>query len=435
MAGIVAIVGRPNVGKSTLFNRLIGQRKAIVDDSSGVTRDRHYGKSDWTGKEFTVVDTGGYVDNSSDIFEKHIREQVEEAMAEADAILFMVDATADPNELDIAFSQILRKLNKPTLLVANKADNDERTFMANSYYSLGYDQLFPISSVTGSGTGELLDELVKHLPAGDVSLYEEDIPKIAFVGRPNVGKSTICNTLLGEERNIVTDIAGTTRDTLYTRYKAFNHDLYLVDTAGVRRKSRVSEDIEFYSVMRSIKAIENVDVIALVIDAVRGIESQDLNLFGLAQRNGKGVVIIVNKWDLVEKDTHTVKDYTEYIKEKIAPWTDVPIHFVSALTKKRVLKALDSLVEVYNSMNTKIPTSKLNDYLLDVIARKPPPATKGKYIKIKYITQLPTRCPSFVFFCNLPQYVQESYKRFLENKLRETYNFSGVPIRLFFRKK
>ena len=435
MAGIVAIVGRPNVGKSTLFNRLIGQRKAIVDDSSGVTRDRHYGKSDWTGKEFTVVDTGGYVDKSSDIFEKHIREQVEEAMAEADAILFMVDATTDPNELDIAFAQILRKLEKPTILVANKADNDERAFMANSYYSLGYDQLFPISSVTGSGTGELLDELVKHLPEGDVSLYEEDIPKIAFVGRPNVGKSTICNTLLGEERNIVTEIAGTTRDTLYTRYKAFHHDLYLVDTAGVRRKSRVSEDIEFYSVMRSIKAIENVDVVALVIDAVRGIEAQDLNLFGLAQRNGKGVVIIINKWDLVEKDTHTVKEYTAYIKEKIAPFTDVPIHFVSALTKKRVLKALDSLVVVYNSLNRKISTSKLNDYMLDIIARKPPPATKGKYIKIKYITQLPTRCPSFVFFCNLPQYVQESYKRFLENKLRENYDFSGVPIRLFFRKK
>jgi GTP-binding protein len=435
MGGIVAIVGRPNVGKSTLFNRLIGQRKAIVDNQSGVTRDRHYGKSDWIGTDFTVIDTGGYVDKSTDIFETHIREQVEAAMAEADVLLFMVDCTTDPGELDLAFAHILRKLGKPTLLVANKADNDERTFMANSYYALGYDQLFPISSLTGSGTGELLDEVVKHLPQGDVGLYEEDIPKIAFVGRPNVGKSTLCNTLLGEERNIVTDIAGTTRDTLYIRYKAFNHDLYLVDTAGVRKKSKVSEDIEFYSVMRAIKAIENVDVIALVIDAQRGIESQDLNLLGLAQRNGKGIVIIVNKWDLVEKDTHTVKNYTEYIHEKIAPFTDVPIHFVSALTKKRVLKALESLIDVSENMKRKISTSKLNDFILDVIQRKPPAAVKGKYIKIKYVTQLPTPCPSFVFFCNLPQYIQDSYKRFLENKLREQYDFKGVPIRLFFRKK
>ncbi len=435
MAGIVAIVGRPNVGKSTLFNRLIGQRKAIVDNSSGVTRDRHYGKSDWVGKDFTVVDTGGYVDKSSDIFERHIREQVVAAMAEADVILFMVDATAEPTELDIAFSQIVRRLDKPTFLVANKADNDERAFMANTYYSLGFEHLYAVSSITGSGTGELLDEVVKELPDGEVDLYEDGVPKIAFVGRPNVGKSTICNTLLGEERNIVTEIAGTTRDTLYTRYNAFNHNLYLVDTAGVRKKSRVSEDIEFYSVMRSIKAIENVDVVALVIDAERGVESQDLNLFGLAQRNGKGIVILVNKWDLIDKDTHSVKAYTEYIHSKIAPFTDVPIHFVSALTKKRLLKALDSLMAVYASMNRKISTSKLNDYLLDIIARKPPPATKGKYIKIKYVTQLPTRCPSFAFFCNLPQYIQESYKRFLENKLRESYDFKGVPIRLFFRKK
>lgn len=435
MGGIVAIVGRPNVGKSTLFNRLIGQRKAIVDNQSGVTRDRHYGKSDWVGKEFTVIDTGGYVDKSTDLFETHIREQVEAAMAEADVLLFMVDCTTDPNELDLAFAQIVRRTNKPTLLVANKADNDERAFMANTYYSLGFEKLFAVSSVSGSGTGELLDELVTYLPEGEVGLYEEDIPKIAFIGRPNVGKSTICNTLMGEERNIVTDIAGTTRDTLYIRYTAFNHDLYLVDTAGVRKKSKVSEDIEFYSVMRSLKAIENVDVVALVIDAERGIESQDLNLFGLAQRNGKGVVIIVNKWDLVEKDTHTVKKYTEYIHEKIAPFTDVPIHFVSALTKQRVLKAMDSIMEVYKNLKSKISTSKLNEYLLDVIARRPPAAVKGKYIKIKYVTQLPTACPSFVLFCNLPQYVQESYKRFLENKLREQYDFKGVPIRLFFRKK
>ncbi|MGY8847679.1 MAG: ribosome biogenesis GTPase Der, partial [Bacteroidia bacterium] len=346
MAGIVAIVGRPNVGKSTLFNRLIGERKAIVDDVSGVTRDRHYGKSDWIGKEFTVIDTGGYVKDSKDIFETHIREQVELAIGEADVLLFMVDAVLDPNDLDIAFAQIVRQSGKPYLVVANKADNDERMFMANSYYSLGIDMLYPISSLTGSGTGELLDDLVPLLPEGDLEL-DDDIPKIAFVGRPNAGKSTFCNTLLGEERNIVTDIPGTTRDTLFVRYKAFNNDLYLVDTAGVRKKSKVSEDIEFYSVMRSIRAIENVDVVALVVDATRGIESQDMNLFGLAQKNGKGVVIIINKWDLIEKDTHTAKEYEALVREKIAPFTDVPILFVSALTKQRVLKALDELMAVH----------------------------------------------------------------------------------------
>lgn len=434
MAGIVAIVGRPNVGKSTLFNRLIGERKAIVDNVSGVTRDRHYGTSDWVGKMFTVIDTGGYVDNSSDLFERHIAEQVELAMTEADVLLFMVDATVDPGELDLAFAQIVRKTNKPVLLVANKADNDERMFMANSYYSMGFSNLFPISSVSGSGTGELLDELVKLLPEGDIE-PDEDLPKIAFVGRPNVGKSTLCNTLLGEERNIVTDIAGTTRDTLYIRYKAFGHDLYLVDTAGVRKKSKVSEDIEFYSVMRSLRALESVDVVAIVLDAERGMESQDVNLFRLAQRNGKGIVIIVNKWDLMEKDTHTVKEYTAMIHERIAPFTDVPIHFVSAITKQRVLKSLESMMEVHRSMTTRISTSTLNEHLLDVINKKPPPATKGKYIKIKYVTQLPTKTPSFVFFCNLPQYIPESYKRYLENTMRKTYKFTGVPIRLFFRKK
>lgn len=434
MAGIVAIVGRPNVGKSTLFNRLIGERKAIVDDTSGVTRDRHYGKSDWCGKEFTVIDTGGYVDNSHDLFETHIREQVELAIAEADVLLFVVDATLDPNDLDIAFAQIIRKSNKPYLLVANKADNDERMFMANSYYSMGVEQLFPISSISGSGTGELLDELVQHLPDGAVEDVD-DLPKLAFVGRPNAGKSTICNTLLGEERNIVTDIPGTTRDTLLVKYNAFNHDLYLVDTAGVRRKSRVSEDIEFYSVMRSLRAIEHVDVVAVVIDATRGFESQDLNLFGLAQRNGKGVVILVNKWDLVEKDTHTAEEYKALIESKISPFSDVPILFISATTKKRVLKALDEMLKVHHSMTTKITTSKLNDFFLPIIAKNPPPSLKGKYVKIKYITQLPTPCPSFAFFCNLPQYVPENYKRFLENKLRQHYNFSGVPLRIYFRKK
>lgn len=434
MAGIVAIVGRPNVGKSTLFNRLIGERKAIVDDVSGVTRDRHYGISDWVGKEFTVVDTGGYVSDSSDVFESSIREQVELAIAEADVLLFVVDAVLDPNDLDIAFFKVVRKSKKPYLVVANKADNDERMFMANSYYSLGVEAIYPISSLSGSGTGDLLDELVRLLPEGGVVL-DENIPKIAFVGRPNAGKSTICNTLLGHERNIVADIPGTTRDTLYIRYKSFNQDLYLVDTAGVRKKNKVTEDIEFYSVMRSLRAIESVDVVALVVDATRGLEAQDMNLFSLAQKNGKGIVIIINKWDLIEKDTHTTKNYEALVKEKIAPFVDVPVLFVSALTKQRVLKALTVMIGVYSSMNKKISTSKLNDFLLPIVEKTPPPSTKGKYIKIKYITQLPTNCPSFAFFCNLPQYIPESYKRFLENKLRANFDFSGVPIRLYFRKK
>lgn len=434
MAGIVAIVGRPNVGKSTLFNRLIGERKAIVDDVSGVTRDRHYGTSDWVGKEFTVVDTGGYVSDSSDVFKSSIREQVELAIAEADVLLFVVDAVLDPNDLDIAFFKVVRKSKKPYLVVANKADNDERMFMANSYYSLGIETIYPISSLSGSGTGDLLDELVRLLPEGGVVL-DENIPKIAFVGRPNAGKSTICNTLLGHERNIVTDIPGTTRDTLYIRYKSFNQDLYLVDTAGVRKKNKVTEDIEFYSVMRSLRAIESVDVVALVVDATRGLEAQDINLFSLAQKNGKGIVIIINKWDLIEKDTHTTKNYEALVKEKIAPFVDVPVLFVSALTKQRVLKALTVMTGVYSSINKKISTSKLNDFLLPIVEKTPPPSTKGKYIKIKYITQLPTNCPSFAFFCNLPQYIPESYKRFLENKLRANFDFSGVPLRLYFRKK
>jgi GTP-binding protein len=434
MAGIVAIVGRPNVGKSTLFNRLIGERKAIVDDISGVTRDRHYGTSDWTGKEFTVIDTGGYVSNSTDVFESNIREQVELAIGEADVLLFVVDAVHDPNDLDIEFFKVVRKSKKPYLVVANKADNDERMFMANSYYSLGIENIYPISSLSGSGTGDLLDSLVELLPEGEVVL-DDNIPKIAFVGRPNAGKSTICNTLLGHDRNIVTDIPGTTRDTLYVRYKSFNQDLYLVDTAGVRKKSKVTEDIEFYSVMRSLRAIESVDVVALVVDATRGIEAQDMNLFGLAQKNGKGIVVIINKWDLIEKDTQTTKHYEALVKEKLAPFVDVPILFVSAITKQRVLKALSAMNSVYDSMNRKITTSKLNDFFLPIMEKTPPPSTKGKYIKIKYVTQLPTNCPSFAFFCNLPQYIPDSYKRFLENKLRANYDFSGIPIRLYFRKK
>lgn len=434
MAGIVAIVGRPNVGKSTLFNRLIGKRKAIVDNISGVTRDRHYGTSDWAGKEFTVIDTGGYVSNSTDVFESNIREQVELAIGEADVLLFVVDSVNDPNDLDVAFFKFVRKSKKPYLVVANKADNDERMFMANSYYSLGIDNIYPISSLSGSGTGDLLDSLVELLPGGEVIL-DENIPKIAFVGRPNVGKSTICNTLLGHDRNIVTDIPGTTRDTLYVRYRSFNQDLYLVDTAGVRKKSKVTEDIEFYSVMRSLRAIESVDVVAIVVDATRGVEAQDMNLFSLAQKNGKGIVVVVNKWDLIEKETQTTKNYEALVKEKLAPFVDVPVLFVSATTKQRVLKALSVMNNVYNSINRKITTSKLNDFFLPIIEKKPPPSIKGKYIKIKYVTQLPTNCPSFAFFCNLPQYIPDSYKRFLENKLRANFDFKGVPIRLYFRKK
>jgi GTPase len=434
MGGIVAIVGKPNVGKSTLFNRLIGERKAIVDNVSGVTRDRHYGKSDWIGKEFTVIDTGGYVHDTKDLFEKSVKQQVEIAMKEADVLLFVVDSSTDPDDLDMAFAQLVRRVNKPTYLVANKADSEMRVLLANNYYSLGFDQLYTISAMTGSGTGDLLDEVVKHLPETEEQ-NDSDLPKIAFIGRPNVGKSTICNTLIGEERNIVTDIAGTTRDTIYIPFNSFNFNVLLVDTAGVRRRSRVHEDIEFYSVMRSIKALENADVVALIIDAERGLESQDMNLFGLAQKNGKGIVILVNKWDLVEKDLHSTKIYTEEIKERISPFVDIPILFVSAIEKKRILKSMDAIMEVYDNMQRRITTSELNEFFQELIQRNPPPSLKGKTIKIKYVTQLPTKCSSFAFFCNLPQYVPDSYKRFLENKLRQKYNYTGVPVRIYFRKK
>jgi len=437
MAGIVAIVGKPNVGKSTLFNRLIGERKAIVDNVSGVTRDRHYGKSDWIGKEFTVIDTGGYVHDTKDLFEKSVKQQVEIAMKEADVLLFVVDASVEPDDLDMAFAQLVRRINKPALLVANKADSEMRVLTANNYYSLGFDPLYTISAMTGSGTGDLLDDVVKHLPEDipQEESEEDELPKIAFIGRPNVGKSTICNTLIGEERNIVTDIAGTTRDTIYIPFNAFNFNVLLVDTAGVRRRSRVHEDIEFYSVMRSLRALENANVVALIIDATRGVESQDLNLFGLTQKNGKGIVILVNKWDLVEKDLHTAKHFTQEIKEKIAPYTDVPIIFISATEKTRLLKSMETIMKVYDNMQRRISTSELNEFFQELIERKPPPALKGKSIKIKYVTQLPTRCPSFAFFCNLPQYVSENYKRFLENQLRQKYDFTGVPVRLYFRKK
>lgn len=434
MSGIVAIVGRPNVGKSTIFNRLQGERKAIVDDSSGVTRDRHYGTTDWGNREFTIIDTGGYVTNSNDVFEKSIRDQVEIAISEADLVVFMVDVTTGVTDLDESFTRFLRKTNKPVIVVVNKVDNNERLMMSHQFYSLGYEHLFPLSSISGSGTGELMDEIIKQLQP-EVETQKSDLPRLSLIGRPNVGKSSLCNVLLGEERNIVTDIAGTTRDAIDTHYSAFGMDFTLVDTAGVRKKGKTMDNVEFYSVMRSIKAIESSDVVLLILDATIGMEAQDVNLFSLAAKNGKGLVILVNKWDLVEKDHKSTKYYIEEIHERIAPFTDVPIIFVSALTKQRVFKAVETAIEVYQNTQKHIPTSKLNDIMLEVIEETPPPAKKGKYIKIKYITQIKTKKMSFAFFCNLPQYVGDSYKRFLENQLRERFGFTGVPISIFFRKK
>jgi GTPase len=434
MSGIVAIVGRPNVGKSTIFNRLQGERKAIVDDSSGVTRDRHYGTTDWGNREFTIIDTGGYVTNSNDVFEKSIRDQVEIAISEADVLIFMVDVTTDITDLDESFARFLRKTNKPVLLTVNKVDNNERLIMSNVFYSLGYENIYPLSSISGSGTGELMDAILELLPP-EVEQDDNELPRLSLIGRPNVGKSSLCNVLLGEERNIVTDIAGTTRDTIDTRYSAYGMDFTLVDTAGVRKKGKTMDNVEFYSVMRSIKAIESSDVVLLIIDATIGLESQDVNLFSLAAKNGKGLVILVNKWDLVEKDHKSTKFYIEEIHEKIAPFTDVPIIFVSALTKQRVFKAVETAIDVYKNTQKHISTSKLNDVMLEIIGETPPPSKKGKYIKIKYVTQIKTRKMSFAFFCNLPQYVGDSYKRFLENKLREHFEFTGVPISIFFRKK
>jgi GTP-binding protein len=432
---IVAIIGRPNVGKSTLFNRLVGDRKAIVDDVSGVTRDRHYGKCEWTGKEFVIVDTGGFVADTKDIFEKEIANQVLIAIKEADALIFMVDGTSGVTDVDKEFSRIVRKSGKPVFVGVNKTDNSQRMSNIPEFYELGFDDVFPIASASGFGTGELLDEVVKMLPE-EAPAEATPLPKIALVGRPNVGKSSLCNALLGVERNIVTDIPGTTRDSINTHYNYYGKDFVLIDTAGIRKKGKVNEDIEFYSVMRSIKAIEETDVVMLLIDAKDGLESQDVNLFHLAQKNGKGIVIVVNKWDLVEdKETNTVKLFTEQIKHKIAPFTDIPIVFISALTKQRIFKAMEMALDVYDNLSKRIPTSKLNDILLPLIEKTPPPTTKGKYIKIKYITQLPTKKVCFAFFCNLPQYVSESYKRFLENRLREHFNFTGVPLNIYFRKK
>jgi len=433
MANIVAIVGRPNVGKSTLFNRLIEERKAIVDPTSGVTRDRHYGYANWAGKFFTVIDTGGYINNSDDIFENEIKKQVELAIEEANVIIFMVDVVEGLTSMDEDIVNLLRKCKKPVLLTVNKVDNSMRMNDTYDFYKTGFEQIFTIAAVNGSGTGELLDEVVKYIENEEEVL--DDIPKIAIVGKPNVGKSTLINTLLGEERHIVTPLAGTTRDSNYTRYNSFGFDFYLIDTAGIRKKSKVSENIEFYSVMRSIRAIEDADICVLLLDAQTGIEAQDLNIFSLAQRNNKGIVIMVNKWDLVEKETNTHLQYEKIIKERIAPFNDVPIFFISALYKQRVIKAFQECVEVYKNKIQKIKTSELNETMLPIVQKMPPPVYKGKEIKIKYVTQLPVRYPSFVFFCNLPQYIKESYKRYVENRMRELYNFKGVPITIYFRKK
>jgi ribosome-associated GTPase engA len=435
MSNILAIVGRPNVGKSTLFNRLLERREAIVDSTAGVTRDRHYGKSDWNGVEFTVIDTGGYDVGSDDIFEEEIRRQVQLAVDEATSIVFMVNVEEGLTDTDQEIYQLLRKANKPLYVVVNKVDSSKELLPATEFYQLGIEKYYTLSSATGSGTGELLDDIVKDFPTTEYVDVFEGLPRITIAGRPNVGKSTLTNALLGDERNIVTDIAGTTRDSIETIYNKFGHEFILVDTAGMRKKSKVSEDLEFYSVMRSIRAIENSDVVILMIDATKGWESQDMNIFGIAQKNRKGIVILVNKWDLVEKETNTMKQFENQIREKIALFSDVPILFISALTKQRILKAVETAVEVYENRKKRIKTSKLNEIMLPIIENTPPPALKGKYIKIKYCTQLPTVTPQFAFFCNLPQYVKEPYKRFIENQLRKNFDFTGVPIEVYFRQK
>jgi GTP-binding protein len=437
MGNLVAIVGRPNVGKSTLFNRLTESRQAIVDETAGTTRDRQYGKVEWGGQEFSLVDTGGWVVNSDDVFEEEINKQVQIAIEEADVILFMVDVINGPTDLDDNVAHILRRADKPVLLVSNKADNFERHADSAEFYKLGLGDPVNISAINGSGTGDLLDLLVGKFTRKSKEEELEDIPKIAVVGRPNAGKSSFINALIGEERNIVTDIAGTTRDSIYTRFDKFNMDFYLVDTAGIRKKGKVSENLEYYSILRSIRAIENSDVCILMIDATKGIESQDLNIFSLIQKNQKGLVVCVNKWDLVEnKELVVLKTFENAVRERLAPFTDFPIIFGSALTKQRILKVLETAKNVYGRRKTKIPTHKLNEIMLPIIEHTPPPATKGKYIKIKYITQLPnTRIPSFVFFCNLPQWVKEPYKRFLENRIRDHWDLSGTPINIFIREK
>jgi len=432
---IAAIVGRPNVGKSTLFNRIVEERKAIVDELAGVTRDRNYGKGEWNGVEFSVIDTGGYVVNSDDVFEAEINKQVHLAIEEADVIIFLVDVEAGITDLDDAMAAILRKGKKPVVVAVNKVDNNSRIVDAQEFYSLGLGEIYCISSMTGSGTGDLLDVVVEHLPKTEVVDEESELPHLSVVGRPNVGKSSFINALLGIERNIVTEVAGTTRDSIHTRYNKFGYDFMIIDTAGLRKKTKVHEDLEFYSVLRSVRTIESSDVCLLIIDATRGVEAQDVNIFNLILRNKKGVVILVNKWDLIEKDTHSTKRITEEILEKIAPFTDVPILFISALTKQRVHKALETAIDVYKRREQKIKTSDLNELLAEATEKYGPPSVKGKYIKIKYVTQLPSPTPSFAFFANLPQYVKEPYKRYLENQIRDKFNFTGVPIQVYFRQK
>ena len=434
MSSIVAIVGRPNVGKSTFFNRMIQKREAIVDAMSGVTRDRHYGKSDWNGCVFTLIDTGGYVERSDDIFQKEIDKQVNLAIEEADAIIFMVDATDGVTGMDETMGKLLRRAQKPIFLALNKVDNALHRENTLEFYSLGFEQFYPISSINGSGSGELLDDLIDSLPK-EVENELESLPRFAVVGRPNAGKSSFINALIGEERYIVTDIAGTTRDSIDTLYNRFGFDFKLVDTAGIRRKAKVKEDIEFYSVMRSVRAIENSDVCLLVVDGTRGFDGQVQNIFWLAHRNNKGIVILVNKWDLVEKDTHAAKAFETAIRKEIEPFVDVPIIFISTLTKQRIFKAIETAVSIYQNRSKRIPTKEFNTQMLPIIEKFPPPSYKGKFVKIKFCTQLPTPYPQFAFFCNLPQYVKDSYRRFLENKLRSIYDFNGIPIQIFFRKK
>ncbi len=433
MGNIVAIVGRPNVGKSTLYNRLIGERQAIIDDTSGVTRDRQYGASYWNGKHFTVIDTGGFVQNSEDVFEAAIRSQVKIAIEEAGLLIFMVDVTTGITDLDEQVAELLRKSDKEVLLAVNKVDNHQRLMEANEFWSLGFEETYFLSSITGSGTGELLDALTEKIEEEDE--LQSDIPKIAILGQPNIGKSSLTNALLGEDRNIVTDIAGTTRDSIHSKYNKFGKEFYLIDTAGIRKKAKVHENLEFYSVMRAIKALDDADVCMLMIDAQTGVEAQDLSIFRLAIKRNKGIVILVNKWDLMDKETNTARDFEKEVRNRLAPFNDLPIIFTSVLEKQRIFKAVEAALEVYENRQRRIKTSELNEIMLDAIERTPPPAYRGRFMKIKYVTQLPTYYPAFAFFCNNPKYVKESYSNFLENQLRKNFNFTGVPISVFFREK
>lgn len=434
MSNIIAIVGRPNVGKSTLFNRFVESRQAIVEEMSGVTRDRIYGKGEWCGFEFSVIDTGGYVKGSEDIFEGEIRKQVELAIDEATVIVFVVDVTTGITDLDESVAKLLRQTSKKVFLVANKVDNTQRIGLSSEFWSLGVGDVFDVSATNGSGTGDLLDEIVKEFTVKELP-KEDDLPRFAIVGKPNVGKSSLVNALLGQERNIVTNISGTTRDAINTHYNAFGFDFMLIDTAGIRKQAKVHEDIEYYSVLRSVRTIESADVCIFMIDATEGIQKQDLHIYYMCEKNHKGVVVLVNKWDLVEKNHKTTKEFEDKIREQLAPFNDVPIIFTSALTKQRIHKALEAAMHVYENRVKKITTSRLNEVMQEVIEFNPPPSVKGKYIKIKFVSQLPTHAPAFAFFCNLPQYIRDDYKRFLENKLRDNFDFEGVPVRIFFRKK